>query len=100
MTSYNPVNGYYASESADLQTHILRGEWGFSGLTMTDWSGHGRHGEEIKAGSDIKMSRGHEKQVVSYLSDGANGGLFYGDLHAAARRILKVFLWYEGVDVE
>jgi len=100
MTSYNLVNGRYASESADLQTHILRGEWGFDGLIMTDWSGHGRHGEEIRAGGDIKMPKGHSIQVEAYLGDGINGGIFLGDLHAAVRRILKVFLWYDGIDVE
>jgi len=99
MTSYNPVNGIYASESADLQTHILRGEWGFSGLTMTDWSGHGQHGREVKAGSDIKMSRGYLPNLRSYLHDGPTGGIFKGHLHAAVRRILTVFLWYEGIDL-
>ena len=100
MTSYNLVNGRYASESADLQSHILRGEWGFDGLIMTDWSGHGRHGEEVKAGGDIKMSKGHPNQLIAYTGDGMNGGFFRGDLEACASRILKVFLWYEGIDVE
>ena len=99
MTSYNPVNGIYASESADLQTHILRGEWGFDGLVMTDWNNHGVHGREVKAGSDIKMPRGHLPSLQSYLSDRQTGGFFPGHLHAAARRILKVFLWYEGIEV-
>ena len=67
---------------------------------MTDWSGHGRHGEEIRAGGDIKMPKGHSIQVEAYLGDGINGGIFLGDLHAAVRRILKVFLWYDGIDVE
>lgn len=98
MSSYNPVNGIYASESADLQTHILRGEWGFDGLVMTDWNNHGIHGREVKAGSDIKMPRGHLPSLQSYLSDRHTGGFFPGHLHAAARRILKVFLWYEGID--
>ena len=100
MTSYNPVNGYWASESADLQTWILRGEWGFDGLIMTDWNGHGRHGEEIKAGSDIKMMDMQLQQVISYLRDDLTGGMFRGDIEHSARRILKVFLWYEGIDVE
>jgi len=99
MTSYNPVNGIYASENADLQSHILRGEWGFSGLTMTDWSGHGLHGREVKAGSDIKMPRGDTFSLKNYLLDGSMGGFDLGHLHAAVRRILSVFLWYEGIDM-
>ena len=101
MTSYNPVNGIYASESADLQTWILREEWGFDGLIMTDWNGHGVHGRELKAGSDIKMPRGWPLSLQSYLGDGPRtGGIHLGHLQAAARRILKVFLWYDGIDID
>ncbi|MBO2942913.1 glycoside hydrolase family 3 protein [Paenibacillus sp. F411] len=37
MTAYNPVNGYWSASSYDLNTTILRGEWGFTGIVMTDW---------------------------------------------------------------
>lgn len=37
MTSYNPVNGHWAASNYDLNTTILRGEWGFRGIVMTDW---------------------------------------------------------------
>lgn len=37
MTSYNPVNGHWAASNYDLNTTILRGEWGFDGIVMTDW---------------------------------------------------------------
>ncbi|WP_046228447.1 glycoside hydrolase family 3 C-terminal domain-containing protein [Paenibacillus dauci] len=37
MTSYNPVNGHWAASNYDLNTTILRGEWGFQGIVMTDW---------------------------------------------------------------
>jgi beta-glucosidase len=38
MTSYNKINGVYAAESHDLCTRVLRNEWGFDGLVMTDWT--------------------------------------------------------------
>ncbi|WP_238650588.1 glycoside hydrolase family 3 C-terminal domain-containing protein [Paenibacillus piscarius] len=37
MTSYNPVNGHWAASNYDLNTTLLRGEWGFQGIVMTDW---------------------------------------------------------------
>lgn len=37
MTSYNPINGHWAASNYDLNTTILRGEWGFRGIVMTDW---------------------------------------------------------------
>lgn len=37
MTSYNPVNGFYAASNYDLTTTILRNEWGYEGIVMTDW---------------------------------------------------------------
>lgn len=37
MTSYNPINGHWSASNYDLNTTILRGEWGFDGIVMTDW---------------------------------------------------------------
>ena len=39
MTSYNEVNGIYANENEHLLKEILRGEWGFDGIVVTDWGG-------------------------------------------------------------
>jgi beta-glucosidase len=39
MTSYNKLNGTHASENKDLLEGILRNEWGFEGMTMSDWTG-------------------------------------------------------------
>lgn len=41
MTSYNPVNGFWSSSNYDVLTTILRGEWGYSGIVMTDWWARG-----------------------------------------------------------
>ena len=55
MTSYNLINGVYASESAELLEGILRREWGFRGLVTTDWVNGSSKYTEIIAGNDIRM---------------------------------------------
>jgi len=64
MSSYGPVNGYYTASNYDLITKILRDEWGFEGIVMTDWwaeagvTGHGTRQDTasvIKAQNDLYM---------------------------------------------
>ncbi|KAI7769411.1 hypothetical protein LZL87_012852 [Fusarium oxysporum] len=55
MTSYNKVNGIHASECPRLIGDVLRREWGFSGLVMSDWYGTYSTTEAIKAGLDLEM---------------------------------------------
>lgn len=57
MTSYNMVNGTYAPNSYDLCTTVLRCEWGFKGLVMSDWNATDQcdHAKAINAGNDLIM---------------------------------------------
>jgi beta-glucosidase len=55
MTSYNSVNGTAASHNAHLITDILRGEWGFEGLVVSDWGGVRDPVAAIRAGADLEM---------------------------------------------
>ena len=55
MTSYNKINGNMASERCDLVTEILRHEWGFNGLVMTDWYGGQNAVAQMEAGNDLLM---------------------------------------------
>ena len=55
MTSYNKINGTMSSERCDLVTEILRHEWGFRGMVMTDWFGGSSATAQVEAGNDLLM---------------------------------------------
>lgn len=55
MTSYNMVNGVYANENKKLLGNILRREWGFDGLVVSDWGGSNHHVRGVIAGSTLEM---------------------------------------------
>ncbi len=55
MTSYNRVNGTHADENTHLLRDILRGEWGFDGVVISDWAGTNNKVNSTIAGSDIEM---------------------------------------------
>ncbi|MBO6215827.1 MAG: glycoside hydrolase family 3 protein, partial [Lachnospiraceae bacterium] len=55
MTSYNMLNGTYTNENMHLLRDILRGEWGFDGVVITDWGGSNDHVAGVRAGSDLEM---------------------------------------------
>lgn len=55
MTSYNEINGVYANENKHLLADILRKEWGFDGIVITDWGGSNDHVKGVAAGSNLEM---------------------------------------------
>ena len=69
MSSYNKVNGTYAAANYDLLTDVLRGEWGFKGLVMSDWTGTGPTGPVAAqyAGNDLIMPGLNSTEVLAAL---------------------------------
>lgn len=55
MSSYNEVNGSYANENGHLLVDILRKEWGFDGIVVTDWGGSNDHTAGVKCQSNVEM---------------------------------------------
>ena len=55
MSSYNEINGIYANENKHLLQEILRQEWGFDGIVITDWGASNDHAKGVAAGSNLEM---------------------------------------------
>lgn len=91
MSSYNKINGEYASESRDLLTTILRDEWGFSGLVMTDWFGGKNAPAQIHAGNDLLMP-GRPDQKEALLKALEDGSLSIDDVDTDVTRVLRLIL--------
>lgn len=93
MSSYNAVNGTYSHANYDLLTTILRDEWGFKGIVMTDWIGKRESQglftvDAVKAGNDL-MEPGCQEQVQDIVDGVKNGKLKMEDVDKCVRRMLE-----------
>ncbi|MBR4086106.1 MAG: glycoside hydrolase family 3 C-terminal domain-containing protein [Lachnospiraceae bacterium] len=92
MSSYNMINGHRTSECRELLEDILRGEWGYEGLVMTDWWNRAEQYKEIKAGNDLKMANGYPERVKKAMEMGA---LTREELLISVKRVLGLILKIE-----
>jgi beta-glucosidase len=88
MSSYNFINGTYASESNDLLTKILRDDWGFQGYVMTDWGGGKDVVAQMNAGNDLIQPG--PKQVFEIIDAVKGGKLSEEVLNRNVAKILHV----------
>lgn len=91
MTSYNKINGTMASERCDLITEILRHEWGFKGMVMTDWYGGQNAAAQMEAGNDLLMP-GKLKQREDIKKAVMNGNLSMEILDRNVKHILEYIM--------
>lgn len=91
MSSYNKVNGTYTSESRYLLTDVLRDDWGFQGIVMTDWFGGKNPPAQIHAGNDL-LEPGTKIQYRALKKAEKEGELSQQDIDTSVKRILKIIL--------
>ena len=89
MSSYNKINGTYTSQSRDLITTVLRDEWGFKGLVMTDWYGGDDGAAQIAAGNDM-LQPGTALQFEQIMNAIKDGSLSEEELDVCVRRGLEL----------
>lgn len=89
MTSYNKLNGQFCSANEDLLTHVLREEWGFKGIVMTDWWTAADKCLHPAAGNDVAMP-GVASEWDDLLDGVKSGKVGRGELQRSAVRILTL----------
>lgn len=93
MSSYNIINGVFAQANHDLLTSILRKDWGYKGIVMTDWCGKREQAglytiDEVAAGNDL-MEPGSYEQIDDIVKGVESGKLSMEAVDACVRRMLE-----------
>ncbi len=90
MCAYNKLNGVYCSEHHELLVDILKHEWGFEGLVVSDWGAVHDRVAGLKGGLDLEMPGPKERRVQAVVDAVRAGNLDEALLDESARRILRV----------
>ena len=90
MCAYNKVNGSYCSENYKLLTEILKEEWGFEGLVVSDWGAVHDRVASLQAGLDLEMPGPKPRRTKAVVEAVRSGKLDENVLNEAVRRILKI----------
>jgi beta-glucosidase len=88
MTAYNKLNGCYASEHPWLLDQVLRKEWGFSGVLVTDWGASNDRVAGLRAGLDLEMPGNGGLTDAEIVAAVHGGSLSEAELDTAVRRLL------------
>jgi beta-glucosidase len=90
MCAYNKVNGVYASENHSLLTELLRGEWGFDGLVVSDWGAVHNRVAALAAGLDLEMPPNLGVSDAAIVAGVRSGELDEAVLDRAVARVLQL----------
>ena len=99
MCAYNKINGEYCSQNRWLLTDVLRGEWGFDGLVMTDWGAMHDRVASLRAGLDLEMPGDTavcRRRILDAVKDGT---LAAEELDGAVKNVLALTAKYAAGDV-
>lgn len=92
MNAYNRLNGTYCSQSEWLQQKVLRDEWGFKGLIVTDWGASVDRVEGVKYGTDLEMPSSGEYNTKRLIEAVQDGSLPEADLDARVDNVVDLIL--------
>lgn len=92
MTAYNRINGVYCSDNAWLLRDVLRGEWGFDGVVVSDWGGTNDRVAALQAGLDLEMPGNDGVFAPAIIEALESGTLAEADLRASATRVVEFAL--------
>jgi beta-glucosidase len=92
MSSYNRINGTHTGEDRRITTDILRGEWGFEGLVMSDWGAVHDRVAGVRAGLDLEMPAAGEGRVKELVAAVKSGALDLADVDRSATRVVTLAL--------
>lgn len=90
MTSYNMINGTYANENKHLLKDILREEWGFNGLVVSDWGGSNSAVAAAANGSSLEMPEAGFDSMRQIVAAVRTGELSEDDLNARAAEVAQL----------
>ena len=88
MSSYNQINGEYTQQKKDLLTTILRDEWGYKGIVMTDWGNKAGTVKSAWSGNDL-MEPGNQNEIDRIVAGVQDGSLDIKDVDRNVRRMLE-----------
>ena len=94
MSSYNEVNGKYANENEHLLVEILRNEWGFDGLVVTDWGASNDHTEGVKCQSNVEMPNPGLGSAAELLDSLKVGRITEEEIDRAITPVIEAALYF------